>query len=298
MPVKIFFCYAHEDEALLNKLKTHLRPLQRMGLIDVWHDRDISAGTKWEEEIDKHLSEANIILLLVSPDFMDSDYCYGKEMQRALERHQWGEACVIPIILRPVYWQGVLGTLQALPKNAKPIISSSWYSPDDAFFDVAEGIRKVVTEFSKRPEPQISQPSTVTSNSTRAYEIETVQPAQPIRKNTFTTRTDETFRIMSTKFKSEAAAGMNKTFEWNITGTEEGRYALKIADSKCELITGGVDKPDVTFTVSDQDWFKICEGKLDQQSAFFSGQLKIAGDMGLALKFPQIFPIKAIPNAS
>lgn len=108
MPVKIFFCYAHEDEPLLNKLKTHLMPLQRKGLIDVWYDRDISAGTEWEHQIKEQLNTAQIILLLVSPDFMNSDYCYGVEMQRALERHERGEARVIPIILRPVYWQDVL----------------------------------------------------------------------------------------------------------------------------------------------------------------------------------------------
>src|SRR5436853_5763108 len=105
MPVNIFFCYAHEDEALLNKLKAHLRPLQRQGLIDVWHDRDISAGTEWERKIDEHINSAQIILLLVSPNFMDSDYCYGKEMKRAIERHERGEARVIPIILEHVYWQ-------------------------------------------------------------------------------------------------------------------------------------------------------------------------------------------------
>src|SRR6266480_3613729 len=106
MPVTIFFCYAREDEALLNKFKTHLRPLQREGLIAVWHDRDISAGTEWEPEISKYLNTAQIILLLVSPDFMNSDYCYGIEMKQALERHERGEAKVIPIILRPVYWYG------------------------------------------------------------------------------------------------------------------------------------------------------------------------------------------------
>lgn len=144
MPVKIFFCYAHEDEALLNKLKTHLRPLQRQGLIDFWNDRDISAGAEWEKEIDKHLNTAEIILLLVSPDFIDSDYCYSKEMKRALERHEKRFARVIPIILRPIYWQGVLGKLQALPTDAKPVISSSWHNPDEALFNVAEGIRKEV----------------------------------------------------------------------------------------------------------------------------------------------------------
>ena len=133
MAVKIFFCYAHEDEALLNKLKTHLRPLQRQGLIDIWHDRDISAGTDWELEISKHLNEAEVILLLVSPDFIDSDYCYSRELKRALERHVKGEANVIPIILRHLYWQGILGNLQALPTDAEPVTSSHWHTLDEAF---------------------------------------------------------------------------------------------------------------------------------------------------------------------
>src|SRR6266704_2499936 len=144
MTVKMFCCYAHEDEPLLKKLKTHLRPLQRKGLIDVWYDRDISAGTDWEQQIKEQLNAAQIILLLISPDFMDSDYCYGVEMQRALERNERGEALVIPIILRPVDWQGMLGKLQALPTDAIPVMSSGWHSQDEAFLNVAEGIRKVV----------------------------------------------------------------------------------------------------------------------------------------------------------
>ena len=92
------------------------------------------------------MNTAQIILLLVSPDFMASDYCYGIEMQRALERHDRGEARVIPIILRPVYWQGLLGKLQALPTDAKPVMSSSWQFQDEAFFNVTEGIRKVVEQ--------------------------------------------------------------------------------------------------------------------------------------------------------
>ncbi len=147
MPVTIFFCYAREDEALLNKLKAHLRPLQRQGLIDVWHDRDISAGTVWEQEINRHLNAAQIVLLLVSPDFMNSDYCYGIEMKRALERHERGEARVIPIILRPTYWNGKpLGTFQALPKDGRPVTSSSWDDQDAAFYNVTEGISKVVKQ--------------------------------------------------------------------------------------------------------------------------------------------------------
>src|SRR5216684_4438766 len=146
MPIKIYFSYAHEDEPLLNKLKSHLRPLQRQGLIDVWHDRDISAGTEWEREINQRLNTAQIILLLVSPDFMASDYCYGIEMKRAIERHHRKEARVIPVILRHIDWQDILGNIQALPTDAKPVLSPLWHSPDDAFFDVAQGIRKVVMQ--------------------------------------------------------------------------------------------------------------------------------------------------------
>jgi TIR domain-containing protein len=149
MPVKIFFCYAREDETLLNKLKSHLRPLQRQGLIDVWYDREISAGAEWEQEIKQNLNSAQIILLLISPSFMDSDYCYSVELKRALERHESGEARVIPIILEYVYWQiESLSKLQALPTDAKPIISASWHSQNEALYNVTEGIRAVVEKVS------------------------------------------------------------------------------------------------------------------------------------------------------
>ena len=143
MPVKIFCSYAHEDEPLLKKLKSHLFPLQRKGLVDVWYDREISAGSDWEKQIKEQLNTAHVILLMVSPDFMASDYCYGIEMQQAIERHERGEAHVIPIILRPVYWQDVLGKLQALPTDAIPVVSSGWLYQDEAFYNVTEGIRKV-----------------------------------------------------------------------------------------------------------------------------------------------------------
>src|SRR5438309_613240 len=144
MPVEIFYCYTHKDEALLSKLKTHLKPLQREGLIETWYDRNISAGAEWERDISEHLNTAQIILLLVSPDFMDSDYCYGIEMKRAMERHDRGEARVIPVILRPVYWQGEpLGKLQALPTDGKPVMSALWHNVDEAFLDVTQGIRTV-----------------------------------------------------------------------------------------------------------------------------------------------------------
>jgi len=130
---------------MLSKLKTHLSPLERRGLIDPWHDRNIRAGSDWKREIDKHLDEAQMILLLVSPDFIASNYCYGVEMKRALERYEQGEADVIPVILRPVKWQDTpLGKLQALPRDAKPI--SDWTPQDRGLKNVADGINKIIQE--------------------------------------------------------------------------------------------------------------------------------------------------------
>lgn len=143
--VEIFFSYSHKDEALRDELETQLGMLRRQGLITGWHDRKIGAGTEWASEIDAHLNTAQIILLLVSPDYIASDYCYDIEMERALERHRTGEARVIPIILRPVEWKyGPFGHLQPLPANGKPI--TDWPNHDSAFLDVARGIRKIVEE--------------------------------------------------------------------------------------------------------------------------------------------------------
>src|SRR5215217_224888 len=142
-PLKIFCSYSHKDEEHLDVLREWLRGLQRQRLIEWWHDREIAPGWEWEEAIDKNLRNADIILLLVTPDFMASDYVFEKEIDRAIERHERGEARVIPIIVRPALWKGtVLDRLQALPKDAKPI--TRWPDRDEAWLDVAEGIRKAV----------------------------------------------------------------------------------------------------------------------------------------------------------
>lgn len=165
MPVKIFCCYAHKDEPLLKKLKTHLSPLQRQDLIDIWHDRDISAGTEWEQEVSKHLNEAQIILLLISPHFLASEYCYSIEMMRAIERHKAEEARVIPVILRPAHWENApFGKLQALPANGKPITDRSWQNQDKAFLDVVRRIQETVKEIkavsSPPPGQRVQRPPT------------------------------------------------------------------------------------------------------------------------------------------
>jgi hypothetical protein len=146
-PIEVLLCYAEEDELQGKEIARHLGVLKRQDIINFWHDRQISAGAERVQEIYRHLNTAHIILLLISQYFMDSDFCYVVEMRRAIERHERGEARVIPVILRPVFFQRApIARLQALPTNGKPIIGSGWSSLDEAFFDVAEGIRKVAEQ--------------------------------------------------------------------------------------------------------------------------------------------------------
>jgi hypothetical protein len=148
MALEIFYSYAHvdADEVLRNELEKHLSLLRRSGYIVSWHDRRIGAGDEWRAQIDAHARSAHIILLLISSDFVASDYCYDVEMALALERHARHEAIVIPIILRPTDWSGApFAHLQALPRDAKAV--TTWSNRDEAFTNIAQGIRDVVTRF-------------------------------------------------------------------------------------------------------------------------------------------------------
>jgi TIR domain len=149
-PIEIFYSYSHKDEDLRNELEKHLSLLKRNGVIAGWHDRKIVSGAEWSGEIDKHLEASNIILLLVSSDFIASDYCYEIEMKRAMERHEQRAARVIPIILRRCDWHDApFGKLQALPKDGKPI--KTWNDIDEAFTDVVAGLKRTIAEVTGVP---------------------------------------------------------------------------------------------------------------------------------------------------
>lgn len=142
-PLELFYSYAREDEGLRESLDKHLKIMQRTGLIQGWHDRKIAGSEEWEDEINQHLESAPIILLLVSANFLASDYAWDVEMKRAMERHERREARVIPIILSPCDWGAApFAKLQALPKDAKPV--TTWSNRDAAFLEVAKGIREVI----------------------------------------------------------------------------------------------------------------------------------------------------------
>ncbi len=144
-PIKIFVSYARRDQSLRAELIQRLKILKSQGWIEDWHDGQISAGSEWEKEIETHLNSAQIILLLISSDFLASDYCYHNELRKALERHDRNEACVIPIILRPVDWhEAPFGKLHALPEDARPV--TKWENHDDAFLSIERGIRWTVEQ--------------------------------------------------------------------------------------------------------------------------------------------------------
>jgi TIR domain-containing protein len=140
----IFFSYSHKDEALRDRLEIHLSMLKRQGDIETWHDRRIFVGDEFDGRIGEEMEGADVILLLVSPDFLASDYSYDVEVRRAMQRHEEGSARVIPVILRHCDWHlAPFGKLQAAPRDGKPI--ASWTDLDEAFLDVVRALRAALS---------------------------------------------------------------------------------------------------------------------------------------------------------
>ncbi len=168
--IALFFSYSHANEAMRNELEKHFAVMKRNGLIRAWHDRRILPGTEFDSEIMKKLEESNIILLLISADFLNSNYCYDKEMKRALEKHEKGEAVVIPVIIEPCDWkEASFGGLNALPKDGKPF--SKFSNINDACLEVVEGVKKVISEkFQSEKSSVEKRPVTVTVSAHRRIE--------------------------------------------------------------------------------------------------------------------------------
>lgn len=144
-PLKVFISYSHKDEALKDELKDQLSPLKRQNKIEIWHDRAIDAGEDWNAEILNALDSSDIILLLVTARFINSDFCFSKEMNRAMVRYEQKTARVIPIIMAPCYWNDTpFAKLQALPRDGKPV--TEWNNRDSAYTEIVRGISNVVNK--------------------------------------------------------------------------------------------------------------------------------------------------------
>ncbi len=204
----VFYSYAHRDKALRDRLDKHLVNLRRQGHITSWHDCDINAGQDWMSEINEHLRRANIILLLISPDFMNSEYCYSVEMTHALKRHYEGQAYVIPIILRYVDWENApFSKLQVLPEAGRPIVSTHWRNYDEAFLEVVKGIRKVIQDLAvTSSQVQISLRNDLHTPNAKRTLADVPSWTIPFRRNPFFTGREELLRQLHNKLNKRENA--------------------------------------------------------------------------------------------
>ena len=169
--IRIFVSYSHKDENLRQELETHLSGLRNERIVSVWDDRRIESGEEIEKEIDRHLEEADIVLLLVSPAFLASSYCYDREMRRAMERHEQRDARVVPVILRPCDWHNApFGKLKAVPADGKPMVNYSQL--DDGLVEVVREIRRIATPAAHTP----SAPSNTSLSGREALRQPGVSP--------------------------------------------------------------------------------------------------------------------------
>ena len=221
-PIEVFYSYCHADEALRDKLEKHLSNLKNLGIITNWHDRKISPGREWATEIEEHLNSADVILFLISADFLASYYCYKVEMQRAIERHNAGQARVIPVILRAVECEGApFGHIQGVPKNFVPV--TSWPNQDEAFADVARGIRRAAEEM-RAARKAGSRPVAVPAAGSGASAIWNV----PHRRNPNFTGREELLKTLHDALTSGKTAALTQVMQ-GLGGVGKTQTAIEYA---------------------------------------------------------------------
>lgn len=233
----VFFSYSHADEDLRDQLEKQLAMLTRQGVIETWHDRRIGAGQELGQVIDDHINSDDIILLLVSPDFIASDYCYDIEMKRAMERHDAGEAIVIPVILHACDWHHApFGKLLGTPKDGKPV--TQWPDRDEAFLQVARAVRDAAGRISGSQAPATlkNPPSKATVRQSDASPSITSPRSSNLRlSKTFTQRDKdhfkaETFEYIARYFENSLAElqARNPGFEGVFRRVDANRFFATI----------------------------------------------------------------------
>lgn len=211
----VFFSYTHKDEPLRDELEVHLAMLKREGAISAWHDRKILAGGELNGEIDSRLSGADVILLLVSPDFLASAYCYDVEIRRAMEMHEQGLAIVIPIILRPCDWlaSAPFAKLLAVPTDGRPVVK--WPDRDDAWLNVVQQLRAAL--------PKLQETKPIVQSA-----VERLQPSHHQGPRSSNLRIRKTFSDADKDgFLDEAFEYMARFFEGSLQELENRHSNLQ-----------------------------------------------------------------------
>jgi hypothetical protein len=185
----------------------------------MWHDRKILAGDDWRGDIDSNLNVADVVTLLVSSDFLASDYCYEKETARAMERHAKEGTLVVPIIVRPCDWHDApFGTLQAIPQDGKAV--TSWTNRDEAWTDVAQRfkivIRQVIERIQTALRVEIEQSENAFLTATRSPELEKLSQQQQMERWKILQQTQtKIFEIQQEVTAKQAATASKMYAKWD-----------------------------------------------------------------------------------
>jgi class 3 adenylate cyclase/predicted Ser/Thr protein kinase len=241
-PLKVFCSYSRKDEKYLNELRTWLRGLERQRLIDWWHDREIVPGQEWREAIDENLEAADVILLLISPDFMASDFAYKEEMQRAIGRHERGEARVIPIIVRRTDLEGApFRHLQSLPKDLRPIVT--WSRRDEAWNDVVRGIRKALNELVSEPSGHEQEIAQTPQHVESAESVEHARYREATGTVTFLFTDMDDSTSLWQRYRLQMPAVLRRHFEILRSCVENhgGRVFKTVGDACCAVFADPVE---------------------------------------------------------
>ena len=198
--VRLFLSYSHKDEALRDELEKHLASLKHQGILDTWHDRRVGAGEEWAKQIDDQLRTADIILLLVSSDFIASRYCYDLEMKEALRRHEAKDARVIPVILRPCDWHDLpFGKLQTATRDGRAVVK--FPTLDDGFLEVVQAIKSAAKSIRGRTVHVLSPQNSEQAGKTQAIASVSGPRSSDLRvRQSFTDHDRDTFMMDSFEY--------------------------------------------------------------------------------------------------
>jgi hypothetical protein len=193
--MKAFISYAHHDRAMLERLHTHLAMLRREGALSAWYDREILPGGLIDRDIALQLGDSDLFLALVSPDFLNSQYCYQAELQAAIKRHETGEIVIVPIILEPCEWDASpLAAFKAVPRDGLPI--SEWPNPNAALLDVVKELRRLIgsAEVSSKDERRRNSPAVLREQTRTSGRYKAKKTFDDIDRNDFRDAAYETIR--------------------------------------------------------------------------------------------------------
>lgn len=283
----VFFSYSHADEALRDQLEKQLSLLKRQGVIEVWHDRRIGAGQEFGKEIDRHVETDNIILLLVSADFLASDYCYDKEMTRAMARHEAGDAVVIPVILRACDWHGApFGKLNATPPDGRPI--TQYPDRDQALLEVAKAVRAAAEHLQSRgintsvrtTSKSAPAPARRTASGPRSSNLRVAKQFSERDRDSFKV---ESFEFMAKFFENSLAelAERNPGIEGSFRRIDANRFSAKIYKlgrtvGQCTIFVGDRFASGIAYSSSEThdstSYNELLSVDADEQAMFLRAQ--------------------------